>query len=126
MEKWHRKGISVKMNRELLENVGINYAEGLHRFSGHANIYEKLLKRFPDEPTHIALDEAMEKEDVDAAFAAAHTLKGNTGNLSIDALYRGIFPLVEALRSKDMALAKTLYPEFKEKYEEVVNTIKNA
>ncbi len=34
------------MNRDILEEAGINYDAGVTRFGGQAPIYEKYLKRF--------------------------------------------------------------------------------
>ena len=39
------------MNKEVLLQNGIDYLEGVARFAGQAEIYEKFLKKFPEDPT---------------------------------------------------------------------------
>jgi HPt (histidine-containing phosphotransfer) domain-containing protein len=109
------------MDRESCIAAGIDYDSGLARFAGKADLYEKFLKKFPADTTFTDLEKAMADGDTRAAFIAAHTLKGVTGNLSLNGLYTGILPLVEALRGDgNMELAKTLYPPVKEEYDKEI------
>lgn len=109
------------MNRESCIAAGIDYDSGLAHFAGKADLYEKFLLKFPADTTFADLEKAMADEDTKAAFIAAHTLKGVTGNLSLNGLYKDILPLVEALRGDgNMELAKTLYPPVKEEYDKEI------
>lgn len=66
----------------------------------------------------------MQAKDLPAAFTAAHTLKGVTGNLSLNVLYRSLLPLVEALRGQgDLPLAESLFPAAQEEYRRAVECI---
>ena len=111
------------MDKKDFEEAGINYNEGVERFVGSAQMYEMFLKKFLDDETFKALDEAMENGNVKEAFNAAHTLKGVTGNLSLNRLFEKLEPFVEVLRSENMEKAKADYPEIKKEYETVISFI---
>lgn len=105
------------MNQETCEKAGIAYADGVARFVGHAELYEKYLKTFPQDPNYAAMEEALRCGDGEAAFHAAHTLKGVSGNLSLNDLYLTLLPLVEALRGQaDLPKAISLLPPVQEAY----------
>ncbi len=46
------------------------------------------------------LASSIEARDLDAAFDAAHALKGVTGNLALTPLYQAIFDITEFLRAR--------------------------
>ena len=73
--------------RQHLLAAGINVDTALERFLRNSALMEKYLRRFPDDPNYALLCQAMEQGDMEAAFTAAHTLKGVAGNLSLDALF---------------------------------------
>jgi len=109
------------MDKEACLRCGIDYEEGVSRFMGHAELYEKFLGKFPSDPGYPALEAAMAAKDLPAAFQAAHTLKGVSGNLSLTALYRALLPFVDALRGEgDLPLAESLYPAVQAAYRQAV------
>ena len=113
------------MDINILQNAGINYAEGVERFSNHSAIYEKYLNKFlaDDEFNNLCL--AMQNQDYDTAFRCAHTLKGVVGNLSINGFLDKIKPFVEALRDKkDVIEAAKLFPKIIDEYNNVTDAIK--
>ncbi|SHK53513.1 HPt (histidine-containing phosphotransfer) domain-containing protein [Hathewaya proteolytica DSM 3090] len=113
----------MKVNN--LQKAGIDYASGVERFGGMALLYEKYVVKFLSDETFHRLEVAMEKEDYNKAFEEAHTLKGETGNLSFVILYENICDLVEALRNqRDISLAKKTFIEVRDSYNILVKTIK--
>lgn len=86
------------MNISLLEAAGIDYADGVHRFMGDAGMYEKFLKMFFNRQKLDELTDAMDKKDYKQAFAAVHELKGSSGNLSINGVYKAAAKLCEELK----------------------------
>ncbi|MCR4856513.1 MAG: Hpt domain-containing protein [Erysipelotrichaceae bacterium] len=46
------------------------------------------------------LSRALEADDLDGAFKAAHALKGVSGNLSLTPLYEKVSEITELLRAK--------------------------
>ncbi|MDD2972931.1 MAG: hypothetical protein PHE02_12475 [Lachnospiraceae bacterium] len=86
------------MNIEILKENGIDYDEGLRRFSGYTEIYEKYLRRLADLDIYKELEEKYTQKDVKGAFEASHKLKAFIGNLSIPVLFDEISKMTEILR----------------------------
>ena len=107
------------MNRYRLSKAGVSVGEGIRRFGGNAEKYEQLLARFQEDGHFEAMCEAIARGDAGAAFAAAHALKGVTGNLSMNRLYQDLFPLVEALRAGSLADAEALLAPARQDYAEL-------
>lgn len=114
------------MNREKLISAGINYDEGVARFANNVNLYERILANFPQDPSYGNLISALQKEEFSEAFRHAHSLKGVSGNLSLEKLYNAICPLVDALRSNNTNSVNDFMPLVKESYLLAVDGLKNA
>lgn len=80
--------------------VGGDYATVLTRLPS-ASLILRFLGKFPKDPTWNELHWAWEKKDVETAFRAAHTLKGTSANLGLDALCKAASDLTEQLRGAD-------------------------
>ncbi len=111
------------MNKDVLIQAGIDFDEGLKRFSDRTEIYVKYLRKFPDDQYYPALLESLEKGDIDEAFSSAHSLKGTSGNLSLTRFYDALFVLVEALRDRNLDKARELLPAVKEAYDVTVKAL---
>lgn len=98
----------------------INLAEGTERFSGNGVLFKRMLMKFPEDGSFAALREALREKDAVAAFAAAHTLKGLAGNLSMTRLSADIYPLVERLRAGDLSGTGELFEPVRRDYEEII------
>ena len=77
--------------------VGGTAAEAAPRLGG-ADATRRFLRLFPLDDSFPQLSEALGRGDVQAAFRAAHTLKGVAQNLGFDRLYAASVPLTEAMR----------------------------
>lgn len=86
---------------EVLKSFGVDYAATMSRFMGNQEMYLRLLNRFPEDNNTELLGKALEQGDKEAAFAAAHTLKGVAGNLGLTALYDAASVIVEPLRRRE-------------------------
>ncbi|MDD2647512.1 MAG: hypothetical protein PHI27_07300 [Eubacteriales bacterium] len=86
------------MDRERLISAGIDYDEGVERFAGMAQIYEKYLVKFFDSYGINELISQINAGDIETAFKTAHAIKGAAGNLSINLFYEKLCVLVELLR----------------------------
>ena len=62
--------------------------EGLARVANKKSLYARLLNVFSADPKDKPLLEAFENRDLDAAYAAAHTIKGMAANLSLARLVK--------------------------------------
>ena len=92
------------MEREKMSEAGIDYDEGVERFGGNSQSYEKYLRKFflGDYLTQIRTQ--VENKDYKGAFRSTHDLKGITGNLSLSQCYRAVCVLTERLRPLDTAI----------------------
>lgn len=112
------------MDKQILEKSGINYNEGLHRFSENAALYEKFLNKFLTDETMSKCVDAFRQEEYDDALRAAHTLKGTTGNLSMNMLSDKCAIIVNALRVNDYNNLDELFSEAQTAYNLVIEAIK--
>ena len=99
--------------RAALEAGGVDVAGALERMMGSEALLERLLGKFLEDRNFPALCAALDAEDLPGAAAAAHTLKGVCGNLSMTALYGLFARQVEALRAGDLAGARALMTDIR-------------
>jgi HPt (histidine-containing phosphotransfer) domain-containing protein len=78
---------------------GIDIEEGLRRVGGNRKLYRKLLLDFyQDHGEDVkAIREALENSDVDKAHRIAHTIKGVSGSIGAENLYKAAEKLDAAL-----------------------------
>ncbi len=106
--------------KEIFEAYGGNYDNTLGRFLGNESMYLRLLKMFFQDENMCLLGTAIENQEWRAAFEAAHTLKGVTGNMGLDPLYDAVCNIVEPLRLDDGDTDYTaLYQIIQQEYEKV-------
>ena len=82
-----------------LEAYGVDLAVTLDRFIDDEELYVSCLETFQAETGFGDLRNALDAGDYAAAFDAAHTLKGVTGNLGLTPLFEVVCGMVETLRS---------------------------
>ena len=109
--------------RNCLLQAGVNVDEALERFMQNEALLLKYLRRLPADPTYAALCQALDRQDAQAAFAAAHTLKGLAGNLSLQQLYTLVSLQVEQLRGGDLSGAAETMPRIRQAYEAAVQAV---
>lgn len=109
--------------KQRAKNAGINIDAGVERFSGNEMLYEKFLHRFADDKSYSELVTALSDNDCDAAFNAAHTLKGLSGNLSLTRLQKLVSEQVEYLRAGNLDAAKLMLEEISAAYKDVLDIL---
>ncbi len=115
------------MDIQILEQAGIHYKEGVNRFMGKAEMYEKYMEKFLKDQTFLSFKEAMEEKDYPKAFREAHNLKGVAGNLSFHTLFEEVSQEVEFLRDgKDLPAAEENLQNLIEVYEMTMDAIRRA
>ena len=114
------------MNRYKLSKAGINANEGIQRFNGKKELYEKLLYEFPEDPHFGSLEEAVKNQNAEDGFQAAHALKSLTGNLSLNQLHEDIVPLVEELRAGRLEKTEELFKPVKADYDLIIEALKET
>ena len=85
---------------ESLKEIGVKPEDGLKRCMDMEDFYLKLVRTVPEDQGFQKLQEALDGQDLDAAFEAAHSLKGVLGNLSLTPLYEPVYEITELLRSR--------------------------
>ncbi len=109
-------------NKLIAANVDLEGA--MERFMNNEGMYERFLKKFANETIYDQLASAVEEQDADKAFAAAHTLKGVCGNLSLQGLFEVVNKQVEFFRAKDMEAGAAMMPQVTAEYDKVMELIK--
>ncbi|MDD3570200.1 MAG: Hpt domain-containing protein [Lachnospiraceae bacterium] len=112
------------MNEKILNNAGIDCHSGIRRFSGRADLYEKYLKKFPDDENMQLAKKAIEEKNYEELLEYVHTLKGVTGNLSITELFGSCDELVDILRAKEFNHADAIFKRICLLYADVCKAIK--
>ena len=85
---------------------------------------KRFVKLFLMDESYTQLQAALEAGDVEAAFNAAHTLKGVCANIAFAKLQASASAVTEALRAKNLELAIELNPQVKEDYAQHMKFIK--
>lgn len=111
-------------NKEELEALGIDIDAALARFMGSEKLILKTLSLFASDENLNSLCTALENNNTEEAYKAAHTLKGVCGNLSLTNLFSMIKDISDALAKGDAASAKSLLPSYAEEHKRVVEGIK--
>lgn len=114
------------MNIEKLKASGIDYEDGLSRFSGNRNLYEKYLRKLLTVTLYEEMKAALEKKDIKEAFECAHKFKAFIGNLSIAHFYEEIKNLTEELRAGEDRDFSEILQRLDREYEIILQSIKES
>lgn len=84
-----------------LEALGADVPDALKRFSGNADLYKRMLGKFPASAEGLEVMSFLKDGDYATAVSNAHTLKGVTGNLSLSPLFTAYTEIVNSLRANE-------------------------
>lgn len=84
-----------------LEVYGADARGIVDRFMDDEEFYLECLASFFESGELTDLGNAVKQKDYAAAFVAAHSLKGLSGNMGLTPLYKTVCAMVEALRAKN-------------------------
>ena len=79
---------------------GADTEDGLRRCMNKEDFYLRMVKMVPGDANFQKLDDAIAAGDLDAAFEAAHALKGSAGNLSLTPIAAPVMEVTELLRAR--------------------------
>ena len=99
-----------------LKALGCNTDEGLKRCLGDEEFYLEFIPQALERSRYENLETLIREKKYDAAFEAAHALKGILANLSLDPLLAPVFRITELLRSHTDADYSKLIREMWNKY----------
>ncbi len=88
------------LTTDALKQFGADVDDGLSRCMGNEAFYFKLIGKVVEDKNFQALEDAVAAKDLDAAFDAAHSLKGVLGNLALTPVYEPVFEITELLRER--------------------------
>ena len=109
--------------KEFYNSIGGNYENAIKIMMNDVFI-ERMLDKFFLNNVYSELISAYEKNDIQAVFALAHSLKGVTGNLALTPLYEISCKITEATRSLKEANIDQEIDELKNKYLLISNEYK--
>lgn len=87
--------------KECFESYGAEYKKTMERFVHKEEFYVKILGALFQDKSMDEMAAALDQGDLSAAFRAAHSLKGMSGNLGLTFLYNAVSEIVEPLRAAD-------------------------
>ena len=87
--------------KSVFEAYGGDYDVTMSRFMGKETLYMKILGMMFQDENLKKLGTAIEENDLDAAFEAAHTLKGVAGNLGLTPFYDSVCRIVQPIRNQE-------------------------
>lgn len=88
------------LTTDALKQFGADVDDGLSRCMGNEAFYFKLIGKVVEDKNFQVLEDAVAAKDLDAAFDAAHSLKGVLGNLALTPVYEPVFEITELLRER--------------------------
>lgn len=94
-----------------LVDAGVDIDDALKRFMGNSALFEKLVKKLPENIKKYEVAEYFEKKDYESALSSAHSLKGTMGNLSVKVLFDGYTQVVNYLRANQNEEAEKVFEE---------------
>jgi HPt (histidine-containing phosphotransfer) domain-containing protein len=112
------------LNIDALKEFGADVEDGLTRCFGSEEFYLKLVAMITEEKSFGLLKEALEQHDLDAAFEAAHALKGVTANLSLTPILNPAMEITEHLRLREEMDYEPLLKEILEQKETLDKIVK--
>ena len=104
---------------DALRQFGADVDEGLHRCMNNEAFYLRMVGMALADPGFAELGNALEKNDLTAAFEASHKLKGALGNLSLTPLFTPTSELCELLRNQTPGDYAGLYGTILQKRDEL-------
>lgn len=109
--------------QECYESIGADFEGVLGRMGSEAMMKRFALK-FLDEPSYRSLVKAVEEQNAEGVFRAAHTLKGICLNLGLDRLYEASASLTERFRGREFNGYEEAYGKVQQEYQNTVDAIR--
>ena len=115
-----RRTMTVK---ECYESMESDY-EGVIGRIGSEGLVKRFVLKFLDDPSYLNLEKAIQEQNAEEAFRAAHTLKGLCLNLGFDRLYKVSAELTEKLRGSDLNGYEAVYGKVQDEYKNTIDAIR--
>ena len=109
--------------QECYESIGADF-EGVLGRMGSEEMVKRFALKFLDDPSYLNLEKAIQEQNAEEAFRAAHTLKGVCLNLGFDRLYKVSAELTEKLRGRELNGYEALYGKVQDEYKNTIAAIR--
>ena len=109
--------------QECYKEMGADYQEVFQRLPRESMI-RKFTLMFLNDDSYPKLEQSLKEENVQAAFRAAHTLKGVCQNLGFTNLYQPAYELTEVLRAGTLEGSRELFARVTEQYKITTDAIR--
>ena len=109
---------------EFYTSVGSNATEIIARLGGNPALIVKFLAMFRADTSFTELCTALDSNNTEASFRAAHKLKGVVATLGFQRLYEHASAVTEMLRAGDLASAQAARPALEKEYNQVLDALK--
>ncbi len=106
-----------------LEYVGVDTHAALTRLVRNERVYEKILFNFLSDTNFYELENCIAKRDYKKAMFSAHTLKGISGNLGMEPLFRKLDELVKKIYNNDFVDIDMLFLQISNIYHSIYRVI---
>ncbi len=108
--------------QECYEMAGADFEDAINRLGSEALI-KRFAVKFLQDKNYGELKAAMEAQNAERAFRAAHTLKGVCANLGFRDLLQASADLTEKLRGRELEGCEPLYEAVSEQYKKVIEAV---
>lgn len=106
-----------------MKSSGIDYDTAIDRFGGNDAMFEKFVRRYADNTHYQELLDALNENNSESAYKAAHSLKGVVGNLSFSTYYEVITPLTQFLREGKLEEARAILPQLAQEQDRICKAL---
>lgn len=103
-----------------LASYGIDYIDAMDRMDDDADLYKTLAMKYLDNSNYADLVASMEMKDFDEGYKAAHSLKGISGNLSFNDLFKVAAAMSDALKQGEYQAAEKMLPDLEKENARVI------
>lgn len=111
---------------EILNGAGVDTEGAIRRFCGKEVLYKRFVSQFLTDENFQKAKEAISIPDWKQYASAIHALKGVTGTLGFQDLFRITSQMMEDLREDRYEPAEKLFPELEENYHKISAALKQA
>lgn len=111
------------MEYSVLKENDVDVEEALNRFSDNKELFEKYIKKFPDDSSYKDLLSAFQSKNYVEMENSVHSLKGVAGTLGINRVYEPSCKMLTLLRQGNKEDAEKVFPLIKEEYDKIVKII---
>jgi len=122
---FYKKGMTASMTTEqkdFLKENNFDVKGTLDRFMNKEDLYERFIYKFVDDKNYGELVATLEQKDYEKAYIAAHTLKGVSGNLGINDVFKSCEDILAKFKAKEYDVDEYLI-KIKTDYDKAIETI---